>query len=420
MGGHEIGKVIVIGGGLAGAKTVEALRQQGFEGQLTLIAAEQHVPYERPPLSKGYLMGSAGFDEAIVHPEPWYGEHHVELLRGVRATGIDTRAHVVALDDGTSVSYDRLVLATGSQPRALPGADASNIHMLRTVEDSDAIRSTFGERHRLVLIGGGWIGLEVAAAARSAGTDVTVLEGAPLPLLRVLGPDIAQVFADLHRSHGVDLRTSVKVAGVEIENGRATGVRIEGGPTVPADAVVIGIGVSPVTELAEQAGLAVENGVLVDQALRTSDPHIFAVGDIANHDHPILGHRVRVEHWANALNQPAAAAATLLGKETPYTELPYFFTDQYDLGSEYIGYASQDSRVLIRGRLDSREFVAFWVDDSGGGRAETPGTAVRIKAAMAVNTWGIIDEIKPLIADRTLVDAERLVDLGSSYSAVAL
>lgn len=429
----EIQKVTVVGGGLAGAKTVEALREQGFKGEVTLIAAERHLPYERPPLSKGYMMGSSPFDEAIVHPAEWYVEHRVALREGVRAVRLDPAAHTVTLDDGTAVPYDRLVLATGSQPRVLPDADARNVYMLRTVEDSDAIRSTFGAGHRLVLIGGGWIGLEVAAAARAAGTDVTVLEGSALPLLRVLGPEIAEVFAQLHRSNGVDLRTSVKVAGVEITDGMATGVRLEDGSTVPADAVVVGIGVAPVVELAEQAGLAVENGVLVDAALRASDPHIFAVGDIANHDHPVLGHRVRVEHWANALNQPAAAVATLLGTETPYTELPYFFTDQYDLGSEYIGYASQGSydRVLVRGDLESREFVAYWVDDAAPEGADAGGAApgganaasadaraedqtVRIRAAMSVNIWDVIDEVKPLIAEKTPVSVASLVGPASA------
>ncbi|MGO1539210.1 MAG: NAD(P)/FAD-dependent oxidoreductase [Leucobacter sp.] len=408
---NTLQNVTVIGGGLAGAKTVEALREQGFHGEIVLIAAEKHLPYERPPLSKDYLAGKSAFEDAVVQSSSWYEEQGVTLRQGVRAVNLDAAARSVSLDDGSELSYGRLVLATGSQPRHLPipGADASNVHMLRTVEDSDTIRNTFGEGKKLVLIGGGWIGLEVAATAREAGTDVTVLEGAPFPLLRVLGPKVAEVFAELHRSHDVDLRTEVHVTGIETAENKsdiATGVRLEDGEIIPADAIIVGVGVSPVVDLAEQAGLAIDNGVLVDAGLRTSDPDIFAVGDIANHEHPVLGHRVRVEHWANALNQPAAAVATLLGTETPYTELPYFFTDQYDLGSEYIGYTAEGlyDRVLVRGNLEAREFVAFWVS------AEATDDLVRVQAAMNVNVWDVIDEIKPLIAEKVQVDAARLVD----------
>lgn len=400
--------IVIIGGGLAGAKTAEALRENGYTGTVTLIAAEDHLPYERPPMSKDYLAGKTSFDDAAVHPAGWYDDHDVTLRQGVRATAIDTAGHRVALDDGTTLPYDKLVLATGSAVRRLvmQGADADNVHYLRTVDDSDAIRATFGEGRKLVVIGGGWIGLEVAAAARAAGTTVTILEGGTLPLLRVLGEKVAQVFADLHTANGVDFRTQAKVTGIITENGRASGVQLAGGEIIPADAVVVGIGVTPVTELAAAAGLAVDNGVLVDASLRSSDPDVYAVGDVANHDHPVLGHRVRVEHWATALNQPAAAAASLLGKDTEYTELPYFFTDQYDLGCEYIGHVTgSDQRVLVRGDVESREFIAFWVDDDN-----------RIQAAMNVNVWDVIDQIKPLIAQHKRVDPNRLVDPDVPYS----
>ncbi|GGF32547.1 pyridine nucleotide-disulfide oxidoreductase [Microbacterium sorbitolivorans] len=394
--------VVIIGGGLAGAKTAEALREREYAGAVTLVAAEEQLPYERPPLSKDYLAGKAPFDDAAVHTAEWYTDNRVDLRLGVRATGIDAADHRVTLDDGTALPYDKLVLATGSAVRRLPldGADAENVHYLRTVEDSDAIRASFGDGKRLVIIGGGWIGLEVASSARAAGTTVTVLEGSSLTLLRVLGDEVARVFAGLHRSNGVDLRTEAKVSGIVTDGGRATGVRLEGGETIPADAIVIGIGVSPVTEIAEAAGLAVDNGVLVDASLRTSDPDVYAVGDIANHDHPVLGHRIRVERWATALNQPAVAAAALLGDDVEYTELPYFFTDQYDLGCEYIGHANgAESEVVIRGDLESREFVAFWLDEHA-----------HIQAAMNVNVWDVIDEIKPLIAERRVVDPKRLAD----------
>jgi 3-phenylpropionate/trans-cinnamate dioxygenase ferredoxin reductase subunit len=375
-------RVVIVGGGLAGAKTAEALREQGYAGAVTLVGAEDELPYERPPLSKGYLMGKDEFEKAVVHPEKWYAEHDVELRRGVRVTAIDRAAHEVELDDGTRLPYGALVLATGSEPRtlAVPGAEPLS---LRTHADSDRIKATFGAGKRLAVVGGGWIGLEVAAAAREAGTDVTLVEAGEQPLLGVLGPEMGKVFADLHREHGVDLRLdSTDLTGLD------------------ADAVVVGIGVRPRTELAEAAGLDVDNGVLVDASLHTSDRDIYAVGDIANHDHPVLG-RIRVEHWATALNQPAAAAAAILGGYAPYERLPYFFSDQYDLGMEYVGHATRDdtARVVTRGDVEKREFVAFWLDDQD-----------RILAAMNVNVWDVPDEVRPLIVNRTVVDVDKLAD----------
>jgi NADPH-dependent 2,4-dienoyl-CoA reductase/sulfur reductase-like enzyme len=397
--------IVIVGGGLAGAKTAEALRENGYAGPLTLLSSEHHLPYERPPLSKDYLAGKASFDDAVVHPAEWYEEHDVDLRRGVEATAIHRDSSEVELSDGSRLGYGAVVLATGSQPRRLPIAGAEHALLLRTREDSDAIRATFGEGRRLVLIGGGWIGLEVAAAARGQGTEVTVLEAADLPLLGVLGPEMASVFADLHRANGVDLRT-----GVAIEAITPSGVRLADGTELAADAVVMGVGARPRTELAEAAGLEVDNGVLVDGSLRASDPAIFAVGDIANHDHPVLGRRVRVEHWATALNQPAAAAAALLGSSAPYDELPYFYSDQYDLGMEYIGHAAPGAyaRVVTRGDVGAREFVAFWLDGDD-----------RILAAMNVNVWDVLDEIKPLIAGRAVVDVGKLADPDTPFADVA-
>jgi NADPH-dependent 2,4-dienoyl-CoA reductase/sulfur reductase-like enzyme len=393
-----------VGGGLAGAKTAEALRDKGYDAPVTLLAGEAHLPYERPPLSKDYLAGKAGFDDAFVHPAEWYEQHDVDLRRGVEVVAVHPAGHEVELADGSRLPYGALVLATGSEPRTLsiPGADAAL--RLRTREDSDAIRATFGAGKRLVIIGAGWIGLEVAAAARGADTDVTVLEAAELPLLGVLGRGMAAVFADLHRANGVDLRLGTSITAVT-----ASGVRLADGTEVLADAVVLGVGARPRTELASSAGLDVDNGVLVDASLRSSDPAIFAVGDIANQDHPVLGQRVRIEHWAAALNQPATAAAAILGGTDVYDELPYFFSDQFDLGMEYIGYAPPGSyaRVLVRGDLAAREFVAFWLD------AED-----RILAAMNVNVWDVVDEIKPLIAAKTPIDAEKLADPGVPYAQV--
>jgi 3-phenylpropionate/trans-cinnamate dioxygenase ferredoxin reductase component len=395
--------VVIVGGGLAGAKAAEALREQGYVGSVTLLTSEDELPYERPPLSKGYLLGKEEFDKAVVQPEAWYAENKVDLRRGTDVTAINRDAHEVELADGTRVPYGALILATGSEPRSLPIPGADMALTLRTHADSDRVRATFGEGKRLVVVGAGWIGLEVTAAAREAGTHVVVLEGAELPLLGVLGPEMGEVFARLHRDHGVDLRPSAKVAEIT-----PAGVRLADGEVVEADAVVFGVGVRPRTDLAEAAGLDVDNGVLVDKALRTSDPDIYAIGDIANQDHPLLG-RVRVEHWATALNQPAAAVAAILGEDVAYDRLPYFFSDQYDLGMEYLGHATRDdtARVVVRGDVDTREFVAFWLDDQD-----------RILAAMNVNVWDVPDEVKPLIAGRTVVDPEKLTDPDTAYSDV--
>ncbi len=397
--------IVIVGAGLAGAKAAQALRERGYDGRVGLIGDEAELPYERPPLSKGYLAGQASFDDAVVHPAPWYDEQRIELRLGAHVTAIDRDRNEVELAGGERVRYGALLLATGAEPRRLSIPGAETALSLRTRADSDEIRAAFGAGRRLVLIGAGWIGLEVAAAARTAGTDVTVLESADLPLLAVLGEQMATVFADLHREHGVDLRLGVSVAAIE-----ADGVRLADGSVVPADAVVVGVGVRPRTELAEAAGLEVDNGVLVDAQLRTSDPAIFAVGDIANHDHPVLGRRVRVEHWAAALNQGPAAAAAMLGGSEPYAELPYFFSDQYDLGMEYIGYAPPDSysQVVVRGDAAGREFVAFWLDGSD-----------RILAAMNVNVWDVVDEIKPLIIGGTPVDRAKLADPDIAIGAAA-
>ncbi|QGN34898.1 NAD(P)/FAD-dependent oxidoreductase [Microlunatus sp. Gsoil 973] len=397
-------RIVVVGGGLAGAKSVEALRELTSDATITLVAAEPHLPYERPPLSKSYLAGQTPFDEAVVHTRDWYADQHIDLRLNTRATAIDAVGHVVRLTDESTLGYDKLILATGSTPRrlAIPGADADGVATLRTRDDADLIASWFGRDKHLAIIGAGWIGLEVAAAARAADTHVTVLESADLPLLRVLGPDVARVFADLHRANDVDLRTATGVAAITTSGERVSGVGLTDGSHIAADHVLIGVGAAPDVSLAESAGIVVDNGVLVDSTLQSSDPDIYAVGDIANHDHPVLGRRVRVEHWATALNQPAAAAASLLGRPTPYTELPYFFTDQYDLGMEYIGHADpSNTRLVIRGNLAKREFIAFWLDADH-----------HIQAAMNVNVWDVPDQIKPLIVAGTAVDPEQLADTG--------
>ncbi|HEX5116260.1 MAG TPA: FAD-dependent oxidoreductase [Pseudonocardiaceae bacterium] len=393
---------VIVGGGLAGAKAAEALREQGFDGRVVLVGAEVHLPYERPPLSKDYLAGRAERTSFDVHDEAWFADHDVELKLGVEAIGINPAAHEVELSDGSQLSYTKLLLATGSSPRRLPlpGAEVDSVHYLRTVGDSERIKETIGEGVRLVVIGAGWIGLEVASTAKQAGATVTVLEAAELPLLRVLGPELAAVFRDLHAANGVDLRFGVSSEAIETNEGAVTGVRLADGTVIPADAVVVGIGAAPNTKLAEAAGLTVNNGVVVDASLRSSDPDVFAVGDIANAAHPLLGKQVRVEHWANALNQPAVAATSMLGGDAQYDELPYFFTDQFDLGMEYLGLAEEGDydRVVYRGDVAAREFIAFWLSGN------------RIVAGMNVNVWDVTDPIKELIRSGKDVDPDRLAD----------
>ncbi|MGA8115724.1 MAG: FAD-dependent oxidoreductase [Actinocatenispora sp.] len=393
---------VIVGAGLAGAKAAEALREQGHAGPIVLIGDEPDLPYERPGLSKGYLAGSDDRDSLTVHPREWYAEHDVQLRLGTTVAAVDAAAHQVRLADGSTVGYDKLLLATGASPRQLPlpGSDATGVHHLRTVADSDRIRAALAEVSELVVIGAGWIGLEVTAAARAAGVRVTVVEAAELPLLRVLGPEIARVFADLHREHEVDFRFGAGITEITTTDGRASGVVLADGSRLPADAVLVAVGASPNVGLAADAGLSVDDGVLVDAALRTSDPDVFAVGDVAGALHPELGERIRVEHWANALNQPAVAAAGMLGRPGEYTELPYFYTDQYDLGMEYLGHvpAGGYDQVVVRGDLGKREFIAFWL--SGG----------RVLAGMNVNVWDVTDPIKALIRSGAVVDAAALAD----------
>ncbi len=404
-------KVVIVGAGLAGAKAAEALRTQGYGGPLVLIGDEEHLPYERPPLSKDYLAGSTERSALDVHDHDWYESNHVDLQLGRAATAVDASAHEVELAGGERIGYDRLLLATGSHARSLPlpGAGSQGVFTLRHVEDSDRISRALAPDSSLVVIGGGWIGMEVAANARQRGVDVTVIEAGDLPLAGVLGPELAQVFLDLHREHGVTFHLGASVAEVTAQDGMTTGVSLGDGTHVAAGTVLIAVGAAPNLELAQSAGLDLDNGVLVDASLRTSDPDIWAAGDIANQLHPVLGARVRVEHWANALNQPAAAAASMLDSSTTYDELPYFFTDQYDLGMEYFGHAPRGSyaRVVTRGDVAKREFMAFWLDGDQ-----------HVLAGMAVNVWDVIDDVKALVLAGRGVDTTRLADPAVALSAL--
>ncbi|ABK75755.1 NAD(P)/FAD-dependent oxidoreductase [Mycolicibacterium smegmatis] len=400
---------VIIGGGLAGAKAAEALRDNDFDGQVLLFAAEEKLPYERPPLSKDYLAGKKTLDEFTVAAPAWYRDHDVTLRLGTEVAAINPADHTVTLPDGSAVGYDKLLLATGSASRRLPipGADASGVHYLRTVDDAAALDAVLTEGASLAVVGAGWIGLEVAASARTRGVNVTVVEAARLPLLGALGAEVAEVFAQLHREHGVDLRLEQTVEEITTADGRATGLRLGDGSTIAADAVLVAVGAAPNIGLAERAGLATaDGGVLVDASLRTSDPDIYAVGDIAAAQHPLFGVRIRTEHWANALKQPAVAVAGMLGRPAEYAELPYFFTDQYDLGMEYAGHAPSYERVVFRGDVPGREFVSFWLDGDN-----------RVLAGMNVNIWDVLDDVKALIRSREPVDPDLLADPGRPLNA---
>ncbi|UJP39138.1 NAD(P)/FAD-dependent oxidoreductase [Cellulomonas palmilytica] len=407
-GGTTSGRVVVVGAGLAGAKTAEALRERGFAGEVVLLGAEAERPYERPPLSKGYLTGSDEREQAFVHEPGWYAAHDVELRTGVTVTRVDRGAREVHDDGGGRTAYDHLVLATGSQPRRLPSPGSDAFVTLRTLDDSDRLRTRLAEvgaaGGRAVVVGGGWIGLEVAAAARGYGCEVSVLVREEAPLLAVLGERMAGLFAGLHRANGVDLRTLVEVGSVEPDGSGGARLGLTDGTQLVAALVVVGIGAAPRTALARDAGLAVaaDGGVEVDAHLRTSDPRVLAVGDVAAVAHPFLGARVRVEHWDTALHHGETVAATVLGHDEPYDRLPYFFTDQYDLGMEYTGWVGPDGydEVVVRGDETARELVAFWL--RGG----------RVLAGMNVNVWDVVDDVQALVRSRAVVPVERLADPG--------
>lgn len=377
--------IVIVGAGLAGANAAEELRVQGHTGDITLIGAEPHPPYERPPLSKSLLLGSTDPDSVFVHDSAWYAEHQVDLLTGTPVTDIDLDTRQVTLAD-RQLPYDRLLLSTGAQPRRLPLADRSraDVVYLRTLDDALALSARL--TGHVLIIGAGWIGLEIASAAQQAGARVTVVEYASQPLANVLGPVVAPVFADLHREHGVDLRLNTSVAAIDHTGGR-TSVRLSDGHELISDLILVGIGAEPDDQLAAKSGLATDHGILVDAYLRASDPHVYAAGDVANHEHPLLG-RIRVEHWDTAIHHGRHAARSMLGHDQPYTRQPYFFTDQYDLGMEYVGHVGPDGYddVVIRGDLHQRVFSAFWLR----------GTTVI--AAMHVNDWNAIGPIRRIVA----------------------
>ncbi|MDN5718465.1 MAG: FAD-dependent oxidoreductase, partial [Janibacter sp.] len=373
--------IAIIGAGLTGASAAAELREQGYDGEIVLVGAEPHAPYERPPLSKDILLGKGTAADAAAKDEGWYSDNGVELITGTRVTTLDTAARTFEVD-GRTISYDDLLIATGATSRHLPMADASGVPVayLRTIEESEALTQHLGGS--LLIIGAGWIGLEVASAARAAGGAVTIVESAPLPLVGAIGEDMARVFADLHREHGVDLHLDTSLTTLEQDEGGTRAV-LSDGTEVRPDLVLVAIGAEPDTALAEAAGLEVDHGILVDARLRTSDPHVYAAGDVASHGHPDLG-RLRVEHWGTAIKQGQHAARSMLGGQEPYTRQPYFFTDQYDLGMEYVGHLGREGydEIVVRGDHASRVLNAVMISD---------GTVV---AAMHTNDWDATDHLR--------------------------
>jgi 3-phenylpropionate/trans-cinnamate dioxygenase ferredoxin reductase subunit len=390
---------VIVGAGLAGAKAAETLRSEGFEGRVVLVGEEAERPYERPPLSKTYLRGESTREASYVHAEDFYGEHNIELLTGTRVSTIDTAASKIVLAGGRRLRFHRLLLATGASPRRLrvPGADLDGIHCLRELRDADALRQRLGSGVTVAVVGAGWIGAEVAASARQQGADVTVIDPLSTPLERVLGAQVGQVYRDLHTDHSVRFALNTGVEAFQGDS-HVEAVRTSDGRVLGCDVVVVGVGAIPNTALAEQAGLAVDDGVVVDERLRTSAPTIFAAGDVANALHPLYGRHVRVEHWANALNQGPAAARAMLGTGEPYDRVPYFYSDQYDLGMEYSGVASGSDEVVFRGDPASREFLAFWLQDGV------------VTAAMSVNVWDVTEPLQALIRRRARVSRARLAN----------
>lgn len=389
----------IVGASLAGAKAAETLRNEGFDGRIVLIGSEAVRPYERPPLSKDYLRGEVGPEKAFVHDEGYYDENNIELRLSTTVTELDTSANEIVLDSGERVSYDAVLLATGAEPRrlSLPGADLEGVSYLRSMADSDYLHGAIPEASHLVVIGAGWIGCEVAASARQMGTEVAMVEVATLPLERVLGRELGRFYRDVHADHGVDLHFGSGISELR-GSGGVEEVVLTDGTVLPADLVVVGVGVAPRTALAQAAALEIDNGVITDEWLTTSVPNVFAAGDVANAWHPILQRRIRLEHWSSALNQGPAAARNMLGIKTPYERIPYFFSDQYEVGMEYSGHAVEWDEIVFRGDVESGEFVAFWLKDG------------RVAAGMNVNVWDVADPIAKLVASQQPVDTGPLTD----------
>jgi 3-phenylpropionate/trans-cinnamate dioxygenase ferredoxin reductase subunit len=402
-------RVVLVGGGLAAAKTAQSLRKRGYEGELSLLAAEAHRPYERPPLSKGYLTGASPRDDVFVHDTGWYAAQGVDLRTGSPVVALDRERREVRTASGERFGYDAVLLATGAVPRRLPvpGNDLDGVVTLRTLDDSEALRDRIARRDPVVVVGGGWLGLETAAAARLAGCEVTVVEAAAQPLQRVLGPVVAPALTALHRDHGVRFELAASLEAL-VGDGAVEGVRLAGGRVLPAATVLLATGVAPADELARAARLEVADGVVVGADLRTADPAVVAAGDVANAYHPVLRRHVRFEHWANAVRQAPVAAAALVGEPRPYERLPYAFSDQYDMSLEYVGAPEhpEQAQVVVRGSLAERRFVAFWLEGD------------RVRAGMSVDVPGVVPAIEDLVRSERPAHPAVLADLDVPLAGV--
>jgi 3-phenylpropionate/trans-cinnamate dioxygenase ferredoxin reductase subunit len=389
---------VIVGAGMAGGKAAETLREEGFDGRVVLLGGEPERPYERPPLSKDYLRGESERAGVYLQEDAgWYDEHDVELRPSTHVESLDVAARAVVLAGGERIDYDALLLTTGAEPKRppIPGTDLDAVHVLRTLEDSDVLRGVLDAAGRLVVVGAGWIGSEVSASARERGMDVALVEPQSVPLEGVLGPELGAFYRDVHADHGEQLHLGTGVEAIE-GDGRAERVRTSDGTVLDCTAVLLAVGVAPRTQLAEDV-LDVDNGILVDASLRASADGVFAAGDVANHAHPLFG-RLRVEHWANALEQGPSAARAMLGSDVVYERVPYFFSDQYDVGMEYAGHSAPGDTVVFRGDPATREFIAFWLRDG------------RVTAGMNVNVWDVNEHLQELVRSGASVDPDRLRD----------
>ena len=399
---------VIVGASLAGAKAAGELRERGFDGRVVVVGAERERPYERPPLTKDYLRGESERAKAYVHEEDFYARQEIELRLGEAAEALDLDASTVTLAGGEQLAYDSLLLTTGAEPRRLvvPGAELDGVYYLRTLDDCDALRERLAAGGRVAVVGAGWIGSEFAASARQSGLEVTVVDPLDLPNVRIFGPEIGAFYRDVHARHGVEMVLGDGVEALE-GDGAVSAVRTSSGRRIECDFAVVGIGVIPRVTLAEAAGLTVENGIQVDATLRGSAPNVFAAGDVANAWHPFYGSHIRVEHWANALNQGPAAARSMLGDTVSYERIPYFFSDQYDVGMEYSGYATEWDEVVFRGNREAGEFVAFWL------------AAGRVVGGMNVNVWDVNEHVQALIRSRHEVRADALRDTDTPLESLA-
>ncbi|MFI5693263.1 NAD(P)/FAD-dependent oxidoreductase [Kribbella sp. NPDC051586] len=409
-------QIVIVGASLAGATAAEALRTEGWTGAVLLIGSEQSLPYERPPLSKDVLLAKKGTDSAQLHDQQWYDDNKIDLRLGTTVTAIDPSAHTVTLDDDSQVSYSKLLIATGSRVRTLdvPGADLPGVHYLRTAEEAQTLTDAYAAKPRVVVVGAGWIGLEAASAARERGCEVTVVEPQSTALASVLGEEVGEVFAEFHRQHGVQFRFGTGVDGFEGTD-KVTGVRVSGGEVLPTDLVIVGVGVRPNTELAEAAGIEVAtpdngSGIVTGADLRTSAPDVYAAGDVVRWDHPLYDRPVRVEHWQNAKDTGKTAAKAMLGQDVAHDAIPYFFTDQFDLGMEYAGDVARGTsyQVVFRGDPKSGAYFVFWLADDH-----------HVLAGMHVNMWDTgLDAVRELIRSGKKVDPARLADTSIELSEV--